>query len=188
MQKHLVMLAVGLTLSTVGARAASPAIDSLVACAGISDSTARLACFDREVAPLARVGAATVPATPPRAAQTRPVPVPTVPPTPVARAPAQPASATPSFGDEQLSREQRPASTAADLTLHARLTSQKPVGGGYTNLYLDNGQVWRHQDQVLGAYLRDGDAITIEKGALGSYKLSRDAGKSRNWIRVTRVR
>jgi len=185
MQKHLVMLAVGLTLSTVGARAASPAIDSLVACAGISDSTARLACFDREVAPLARVGAATVPATPPRAAQTRPVPVPTVPPTPVTR---EPAAATPTFGDEQLSREQRSASTAADLTLHARLTSQKAAGGGFTNLYLDNGQVWRHQDQVLGAYLRDGDAITIEKGALGSYKLSRDAGKSRNWIRVTRVR
>jgi hypothetical protein len=56
------------------------------------------------------------------------------------------------------------------------------------NLYLDNGQVWRHEDSVQGEYLRDGEAITIEKGALGSYKLTRDAGKSRNWIRVTRVR
>jgi hypothetical protein len=186
MQKHLVILAVGLTLSTVGgARAAGPALDSLVACAGISDSAMRLACFDREVAPLARAGAPAGPTTPPRAALPLPVPGPTVPKTSVAR---EPAAATPTFGNEQLSPEQRPASTAADRTLHARLTSQKSAGGGFTNLYLDNGQVWRHQDQVLGGYLRDGDAVTIEKGALGSYKLSRDAGKSRNWIRVTRVR
>ena len=183
MQKHLVILAVGLSLSTVGASAADPALDSLVACAGISDSAARLACFDREIAPLARAGTPAGSATPPRAAL--PVPGPAVPATPVARPPA---AVTPTFGDEQLSREQRPAPKTEDMTLHARLTSQKAAGGGFTNLYLDNGQVWRHQDQVLGGYLRDGDAITIEKGALGSYKLSRDAGKSRDWIRVTRVR
>ena len=91
------------------------------------------------------------------------------------------------IGEEQLAREQRPAPEKEELTLHARLSSQKAVGAGF-NLYLDNGQVWRHEDRVLGSYLKDGDAITIEKGALGSYKLSRDAGKSRNWIRVTRVR
>jgi hypothetical protein len=185
MQKHLVILAVGLTVSSVAARAAGPSVDSLVACAGISDSTARLACFDREVAPMVKAGAPAAPAIPPRAALPPAAPGPAIPAAPV---PPTPAAGPPTFGDEQLSRERRPAATAADQTLHARLTSQKSAGGGFTNLYLDNGQVWRHEDHVQGAYLRDGDAVTIEKGVLGSYKLSRDAGKSRNWIRVTRVR
>jgi hypothetical protein len=105
---------------------------------------------------------------------------------PRASVPPAPATATSSFGQEQITVDKRQA--AEDKTLHARLSSQKAAGGGYVNLYLDNGQVWRHEDRVLGAYLRDGDAVTIEKGALGSYKLSRDEGKSRNWIRVTRVR
>ncbi len=87
-----------------------------------------------------------------------------------------------SFGQEQLTREQRPAPEKEQLTLHAKLSSQKSVGPGLFNLYLDNGQIWRHEDQVQGSYLKDGDAITIEKGAMGSYKLTRDAGKSRNWI------
>jgi hypothetical protein len=55
-------------------------------------------------------------------------------------------------------------------------------------VYLDNGQAWKHQDVVLGEYLREGEAITISRAALGSYRLTRDAGKSKNWIRVTRIR
>ena len=53
---------------------------------------------------------------------------------------------------------------------------------------LDNGQTWRHEDQTLGAYLKEGEAITIRKGTLGSYRLSRDDGDAKNWIRVSRVR
>jgi hypothetical protein len=62
------------------------------------------------------------------------------------------------------------------------------VGSSEFILYLDNGQAWRHQDQVLGEYLRQGEAITISRAALGSYRLTRDAGSTKNWIRVTRIR
>lgn len=202
MQKRIVILAVGASLAMPAVQAAGLSLDQLVACAAITESSARLACYDREVAPLARQVAAPGPSsasrqpaapTPVPAASTAPLPVPgpTVSATPIARgpaAPAAPATPAPSFGDEQLSRERRPAAAAEEQVLHAHLTSQSPAGGGLFNLYLDNGQVWRHQDQMLGPYLRDGEAITIEKGALGSYRLTRDAGKSRNWIRVTRVR
>jgi hypothetical protein len=195
-------------LMTVEADAASLSQDRLVACAGMPDSAARLACYDREVAPVAREVAgrarasrpaapepepATTPAPEPAtvplpASATVPAPAPTTIPLPAtATVPAPPTSSAASFGQEQLTRDQRAASKE-ELTLHARLSSQKSAGPGLFNLYLDNGQVWRHEDQVSGSYLKDGEAITIEKGALGSYKLTRDAGKPRNWIRVTRVR
>jgi len=193
MQKHKLIAALAAALVTVEAGAGSLSVDQLVACAGVADSEARLACYDREVAPLAReiAGRARAPSPAPpdpassvaRAAVPVPAPAPATVPAPVTATPP-----TPSFGQEQLTREQGPAPRKEELTLHALLTSQKSVGAGLFNLYLDNGQVWRHEDQVLGPYLKDGDAITIEKGALGSYKLTRDAGKSRNWIRVTRVR
>jgi len=187
MKKHLVILATTAGLAAFEAGAAAPSLDQLISCTGIADSSARLACFDREVAPLARQAPG-----PARPATTAPAgaAVAAAPSAPPAAAPA-PAAAPPparpsSFGQEHLAVEKRQA--AEDEKLHARLTSQKAAGGGFFNLYLDNGQLWRHQDPVLGAYLREGDAVTIEKGALGSYKLSRDEGKSRNWIRVTRVR
>jgi len=73
--------------------------------------------------------------------------------------------------------------------MHARLTSQKELGSTRTfNLFLDNGQVWRHEDAPLGAYLRDGDAITITKHSMGVYRLTKDGAKSKNWIKVRRVR
>ena len=195
MQKRIWTVTMAVGLVAIEANAASLSLDELVACAGIPDSSARLACYDRQVAPFARQVDVTAPRSgipgtpggppaPPALAPSAPAPAPraSTPPGPA----TAPATATSSFGQENLAAEKR--QTAEDKTLHARLTSQKAAGGGFFNLYLDNGQVWRHEDQVLGAYLRDGDAVTIEKGALGSYKLSRDEGKSRNWIRVTRVR
>jgi hypothetical protein len=174
MQKRKLIVAFAVGLAVTGVSTAAAPADQLLACAGMADPTARLACFDKLAAPLAR------PTAPARA------PAPAAP-TPAATAP--PAIAPPpSFGQEQVTRERRPESKEEAPAMHARLTSQKPAGGGYFNLYLDNGQVWRHEDQMLGQYLKDGDAITIEKGALGSYRLSRDAGKSRNWIRVSRLR
>jgi hypothetical protein len=185
MQKRKLIAALVAAVAMVEARAASLSQDQLVACAGMTDSAARLACYDREVAPLAREVAGRARASSPAA----PTPAHVATPSPATvTAPATATTPAPSFGEEQLTREQRPAHEKEELTLHAGLSSQKSVGGGRFNLYLDNGQVWRHEDSVLGFYLKDGDAITIKKGALGSYKLSRDTGRWRDWIRVTRVR
>jgi len=192
MQKRKLIAVLVAAVAMVEARAASLSEDQLVACAGMTDSAARLACYDRELAPLAREVAERARGSSPAAAAPTPAHVAA---TVTSSAPAgvtstAPATATTpasSFGQEQLPREQRPAPEKEELTLHARLNSQKSVGGGRFNLYLDNGQVWRHEDSELGFYLKDGDAITIKKGALGGYKLSGDTGRWRDWILVTRV-
>ena len=72
--------------------------------------------------------------------------------------------------------------------MHANIERLRTVAASQFVIYLDNGQAWRHEDQVQGEYLREGEAITISKGTLGSYRLTRDAGKAKNWIRVTRIR
>ena len=72
--------------------------------------------------------------------------------------------------------------------MHARIQRLRAVAANDFIVYLDNGQAWRHQDASLGGYLREGEAITISKGTLGSYRLTRDAGNSKNWIRITRIK
>jgi hypothetical protein len=164
----------------------STPVDRLVACADLRDSRDRLACFDREVAPLvtARSGSKR-PDTPSLPVVRVPVPVPAPSPAP-ASTPA-PAPIKPGFGDEQLAPKSR-AAPEEEQVLHARIERLRTVTASDFIVYLDNGQAWRHQDVNLGSYLRQGEAITISKGALGSYRLTRDAGSSKNWIRVTRIR
>jgi hypothetical protein len=187
---------VSLALATLScpALAAEPPLDRLVGCAEIPDAPGRLACFDREVAPLASARkrppvpavapaqASRTPATPGPAAATAPPAAPTV----LAPAPTPPPAR--SFGDEQLQRKDRAAAPEEEQSLHARIERLRTVTASDFIVYLDNGQAWRHQDQTLGAYLRQGEAITISRGALGSYRLTRDAGNSKNWIRVTRIK
>ena len=179
MNKSAVAIAVLAVLAPAwAARAAAPS-DTLLACGNLTDSQARLQCFDRELAK-SRPAAATPPAATKSAAPAAPVATPA--------APAAAATATAaSFGEEQLTKDQK--KPAEPNVMHAKLTTQRELGSSRTyNLFLDNGQVWRHENSDLGTYLKDGDAVTITKGTMGSYRLTLDAGKAKNWIRVTRVR
>jgi len=181
---------VSLVLAVVACPAlpAESSMDRLVGCADIKDSRDRLACFDREVAPLASARSRPTPSAPP-VAVARTVPAPTPPPTtPAAPIPSSPAPGAKSFGEEQLQPKARSAAPEEEQVLHAHIQRLRTVTANDFIVYLDNGQAWRHQDAVLGGYLREGDAITISKGALGSYRLVRDAGGSKNWIRATRIR
>jgi pyruvate/2-oxoglutarate dehydrogenase complex dihydrolipoamide acyltransferase (E2) component len=162
-----------LVLATIGARvlaAESTTIptDQLLACVDLQDAAARLACFD-QVAQLA--GA--------RRAPSAPAAVPTT-------APAATA-ALPSFGQAQLKPNERPAESAQESALHARVASSRSAGQGTYLLTLDNGQVWRHEDGDFASYLAVGEAVTISKASMGSYRLTRDAGKAKNWVRVSRI-
>lgn len=160
------------------ADSSGPALDSLIACSAIQDAGGRLACFDREIAPLA--------ATRPRAA--RPAAVVTAPPAPAQPRPeTTPGPARPSFGEEQLNASQR-APDGDEQVMHAHISELKPAGSGRFLVTLDNGQVWFHEDAFLGGYLKKGEAVTITRATLGAYRLTRDAGQAKNWIRVTRVR
>ena len=208
MNKPLLTLA--LTLSCTAAGAASPPATlpaSVAACLRVTDASERLNCYDQAVAALLPAPANpspagnTVAATPARPAASAPaVPAPpatpatpkTTPPSPVAAAtpppaaPAAPAAAA-SFGQEQLSGKQRPPANPADLTLHATVTAlATPLPDTY-RVTLDNGQVWKQLDSSLGFSLKVGDAVTLGKGAMGSYRLWRDADGPKAWVRVTRL-
>jgi hypothetical protein len=174
----------------------APSLDRLVACANVQDSLQRLVCFDREVAPFRSLmpGAAAAVAppavVPPAAAPATPaLPSPPAVARPVAAPAAAAVDPSANFGAEQLAGKNRPPEPeAADAALHGRITGLRQTSPTVFTVTLDNGQVWRHEDQTLGAYLREGEAVTVRKGALGSYRLTRDEGDDKNWIRVTRIR
>jgi hypothetical protein len=186
---YISLLVGGITTATIAAAAAAPDVDQLLACSRMQDTGARLQCFDRAVAPLARQALADTPAPAVKAqapAATVQVPAATVRTTP-GPAPA-PAASRPEFGQEQLRREDQPAPSKESLSITARITSQRSAGQGTYLVSLDNGQVWRHETGSQAEYLKPGDAVTITRGSLGSYRLTRDAGKAMNWIKVTRIR
>jgi hypothetical protein len=153
------------------AESAAPATANLEVCMDLSDPQQRLTCFDREMSQIRKPTPAT--STAPKQA---PAPVPI------------PAPVTPTFGQEQLPSKARPAAPAQEQTLHAHIAALRDVAPGNYLVTLDNGQIWSHEDPQRAAYLREGEAITISKGSLGTSRLTRDAGNTRDWIRVKRVR
>jgi len=183
MNKSAVTIAVIATLAPAWQlQAAAP--PGLQACGAITDSQARLECFDQELAKSRPAAAA------PSATSTAPAPAPAK--TPAAAVAVAPAAAAPaadaSFGAESLAPKEQESQPEEQPQLHAKITSLHQQGANNFYVYLDNGQVWRHEDIHLGSYLRAGDAITITKAKLSSYRLTRDAGASKDWIRTTRVR
>jgi hypothetical protein len=183
---YLVLAAV--STPALAADTTAPVVEKLLSCTDVRDSRERLACFDREIAPLAKAKTALTPAPVVRSS----APTPVAPPSPApAPAPAAPATSPPppaSFGSEQLASKDRPPAKEEDQILHARIVSLRKVNVGAYLVTLDNGQAWRHEDEVQGSYLREGEAVTITKATLSTYRLTRDAGNAKNWIRITRVR
>ncbi|MEO8315875.1 MAG: hypothetical protein ABI645_13910 [Pseudomonadota bacterium] len=184
MKKPVLSFVLAASLTPVWAAEPVPAIDKLVACSDVQDSSQRLSCFDREIAPLARAKSAAPPVS-----AARPTPGP--PASAAVAAPVMPAASAgvaPSLGQEQLDNKLKPPKSEAELILHATIASIRQVAPGAWLVSLDNGQAWRHEDLAQGSYLRVGEAVTIGKAAMGSYRLTRDAGEAKNWIRVTRIR
>jgi hypothetical protein len=180
----------GVTTAAVAAGAAAPDAERLLTCYEMKDAGARLQCFDRAVAPLAQPAAARTQPPATVAAPVSPRVTPSVTPqvTPPAAAPAAPAASLPEFGQEQLKLKDQSASSQGSLSLSARIASMRKGGQGIYFITLDNGQVWSHEASAQADYLVIGETVTISRAALGSYRLTRDAGKSKNWIRVNRVR
>lgn len=178
------------------ADAASPAgLDGLIRCAALGEPQQRLACFDREIAPhvaAQRPGTSTVPLAAAAPAFAAPAPAaPIVAQPSASQPPLQPPTASPAptraLGVEQLPVDRQPARQAEELALSARITALDKAGSAFF-VSLDNGQVWRHENSTLGEYLKMGESVTITRAAMGSYRLTRDAGQAKNWIRVSRVR
>lgn len=156
-------------LAACQAGAAQPPLritDALADCGAIADSARRLACFDELAAPYLAPGQVS-PASPVRPASP-------------ARADSPPSPA----------RSAEPAATSAPQSgaISARVASQRALPPDSFLVELDNGQRWRHEDVRQAEFLKAGDAVTITRSTLGTWRLTRDAGDAKNWIRVTRVR
>lgn len=176
--------------------AAEP-LAGVLACRAITDSAARLACFDRETAALAgapalsSAAAPTAPAAPaaPAAAAT---PENNAAP---AIASAAPRSAAPVLDAQQsfglsgsaiAANEEAVGARPAKLAkIEGRIIALALAGNGRTLFTLDNTQVWRQLESDGDMLAKLGDSASISRGLLGSYWLQLKNGRG---CKVTRVK
>jgi hypothetical protein len=135
--------------------------DSLMACAQLTSDTARLTCFDREIAEIRKKN----PQPPARIAPT----------------------AEQKFGlssKQVLDLEATPGQgpTPAVLRAHILSVSRHPIERQV--FVLDNAQTWQQIELDLDFIVRVGQEVKISKGALGSFWLSAD---SHHATRVKRI-
>ncbi len=167
--KILLLAALGLSAMPAGAQDNSAA---MAHCAAISDSNARLSCYDG-IAVAPQHATAPAPAAPPvqAAAPAPQVQVTTPPPA------SSMAAKTAEFGAETMRSSQPDRETSNEFhELRATITQ---VEFSKTNRFivtLDNGQVWRQIEGDLSKarFHKSGDAVTISRGVFGSYNLSLD--------------
>jgi len=184
-----------LCLACAGSCEAADSSAKLLACRGIDDAAARLACFDREAAALApaAVAHAASPsvASPPAAPAAPPVVA------SAARAPAAPAvavaaaaapDAAQQFGlpERTVAAQEVAAGTrpAEVKKIAAHVTKFAPGPDGRLVFTLDNDQVWRQLLSEGDLLMTPGDAVTISRGFLGSYWLQTASGRG---CKVTRL-
>jgi hypothetical protein len=176
--------------------AAEP-LAGVLACRAITDSAARLACFDRETAALASApalssagqpAAPASPAAPAAAATPENNAAPAI-------ASASPKSAAPVLDAQQsfglsgsaiAANEEAVSARPAKLAkIEGRIVALALAGNGRTLFTLDNTQVWRQIESDGDMLAKLGDSATISRGLLGSYWLQLKNGRG---CKVTRMR
>lgn len=154
------------------ALAAEPLSARLSVCSAKADPTTRLACFDQVAASVAK---AETPAEPARSAAAVPPPAPA--PDPFAKRTTAPEKKTSAGSNGEATP--KPLMTARVVSL-ARATA-----GGELRLTLDNDQVWQENEHDDDLDLATGQTVRIKPGALGSFVLLAESGRS---VRVHRIR
>ena len=83
----------------------------------------------------------------------------------------------------------RPKPSAEDeAALLSSITALRQVARATYAISLANGQIWRQEEASdISLFFRVGDNVRIEKGSLGSYRLSTDKTGAKNWVRVSRL-
>ena len=163
-------------LALPSAQAAPPSIPMSVLkqCAEINEPSKRLACYDQ------------VAERPPTAGAVLPKDSPTakISPAPAAAAAASAATPAPppkeSFG---LYTAEHPAAPKVETLITAKVISIGISSSGRSTVALEGDQVWEldSADPVL----KNGDAVTVKRGTLGSFILTTPAGRLH---RVHRIR
>lgn len=176
--------------------AAEP-LAGVLACRAITDSAARLACFDRETAALASAPALSSAAAPTAPAAPAALAAAATPENNAAPAiaSAAPRSAAPVLDAQQSFGLSGSAIAANEEAVGARPAKLAKIGGriialalagnGRTLFTLDNTQVWRQLESDGDMLAKLGDSASISRGLLGSYWLQLKNGRG---CKVTRVK
>jgi hypothetical protein len=110
---------------------------------------------------------------------------------PAPQAPAAVASArqeaSAKFGQELLPSKERPMPTKEEQILLSSITAVRQVRPKIFVISLANGQTWLQEGSQITIFFRAGDDARIDKGLLGSYRMSTARTGEKNWVRVTRV-
>lgn len=157
--------------SQVSLAAEDGALNRLAACSNEKNDTVRLVCYDREIAQVAP---------PPHGTATQQAATASV---------AAAKSAQENFGVQgggvarrQRAQEKEAGSELKSLTATVAVISQLPRG--QLVITLDNGQVWAQKTPQSYFPVKIGDAVEINAGALGSFRMI-VSGRS---TQVTRMR
>ena len=216
MKNALVYAAVAASLTAANAATPSPAPvpEQLLACSKLQDESARVRCYDEQIAAMNAAAAAAPKAAAPAPAASANTPA-TSPGRSAAGAPAAAVGATASagaaapaaaaaassgpeaphagtaqqdFGKESLPVTKREKRPEGETTLVSTITDIHSMGSVYL-ISLANGQVWRQEgSSSITSFFRSGYDVKIEKAMLGSYQMSTSQTGEKNWVRVTRVR
>ena len=68
--------------------------------------------------------------------------------------------------------------------ISAQVTSLRRADDGMITFTLDNGQVWRQQDNEVSLSVSVGDAVSIARASLGTFKVTDKRGRSAHVKRV----
>jgi hypothetical protein len=156
-----VLIACGLGPAAI----AQPAPDAFDICARQQDSTARLACFDQQIAARRAANSAS------------------------AAAPAKPVPSTPEstvgLDAQQLHKLHPDSVNAVPVIVEAKVVAviaRRPLISAFE---LDNGQVWEQTESVDGLWIKPRETVTIREGTMGGFLLKSADG---HVARVKRVK
>lgn len=172
MQRKAFVMAAVLALLPALVTAADGQIEAARRCAQQTDSLQRLVCYDRIFQ--AEEPAPARPAVAPVAAASAPAAV------------VAPVAAAPALGDESLKKKKPDRKAeAAPKGLEAEVVAVRESRPQIFRMTLDNGQIWQQMESSTLFHVRNGDRVRIEKGTMGSYRMS--LAKGSGWVRVTRI-
>jgi hypothetical protein len=152
---------------------AQPAPDAFDTCAHLQDSTARLACFDQQIA-------ARRAADPAKAAGSASAPSPAK-----AAVPAAAAASTVGLDAQQLHKQHPESAKAAPVIIEGKVVTVIPRRPLISAFVLDTGQVWEQTESVDGLWIKPNETVTIREGSLGGFLLKSADG---HVVRVKRVK
>jgi hypothetical protein len=175
---RLLLGAASLLALAHGAFAAELTPEAVKRCAAVTDSLARLVCYDQ----LASGTSSPAPAPAPAPATAPAVSAPAAP-KPAAAVAVAPAALA--IGDETIKGASEPREIPTSLT--AKVTELESYRAYNYYVHLDNGQGWLQEEMQTGFVLEVGDTVQVERGRMGGYKMARvHEGKPGMWVRVTR--